>query len=159
MVTSFVPEELKVIAEAPVMVGMAVSIIDPGIISTVPEAAALSKEVIGAAKKYPNNSIIQSVFSEEAIKSGTTKLDRPNIKPEDVQSGAVVDRAIASVHAALDVLNGKSTAEEIQEYKEFVYSCAESVANAAGSGLFGSGQKVSDKEATVLTQLKTVLFS
>ncbi len=157
MVASFIPEELKVIAEAPVMVGMAVSIIDPGIISTVPEAAALSREVVGAAKKYPNNSIIQSVFSETALKSGTTKLDRPDIKPEDVQSGAVVDRAIVSVHAALDVLNGKATLEEIQEYKEFVYACAEAVANAAGSGLFGSGQKVSDKEATVLTRLRTAL--
>lgn len=158
MTVSFTPEELKTIANAPVLAGLAVSMVDLGIISTVPEAAALSKEVVGASKKYPNNSIIQAVFSEEVIKSGAVKFERSEIKPEEIESGALVDQAIAAINAALDLMNGKATPEEITEYKSFIYTCAEAVANAAGSGLFGSGTKVSDKEAVALTQLKTVLI-
>jgi hypothetical protein len=155
---AYTPEELSTIAEAPMMIGMAVAMVDMGIVSTAIEAAAMSKEVAGAAAKYPSNSIIQSVFSDAAIKSGAIKMEKPDIKPEDVQSGAVVDKAITAVNEAVAVVSGQATPEEITEYKQFVYSCADAVANAAGSGLFGSGSpKVSDKEAAALTRIKAAL--
>lgn len=157
MVTSYTPQELTAIAEAPMIAGLAVAMADLGIVSTAIEAAALSKEMAGAAKRYPKNTIIQSVFSEAAIKSGSVKLEKPEIKPEEVQAGRLVDKAIAAIDSALSVLHGKATSEEIQEYKAFIYACADAVANAAGSGLFGSGEKVSDKEATALTKLKSSL--
>jgi hypothetical protein len=156
-VANFTPEELKTIAQAPIIAGLAVSMVDLGIVSTVPEAAALSKEVAGAAKKYPNNAVIQSVFSDEALKSGVLKLDKPDIKPEDVESGALVAQAIATINAAIDLMNGNATATEVSEYKEFIYACAEAVANAAGSGLFGSGVKVSEQESAALAKFKAVL--
>lgn len=157
MITGYTSQELSLIAEAPMMAGLAVAMTDLGIVSTAIEAAALSKEMAGAAKKYPNNTIIQSVFSETAIKSGAVKLEKPEIKPEEVQSGRVVDKAIAAINLALSILNGKGTSEEIHEYKAFIYACADAVANAAGSGLFGTGEKVSDKEATALAKLKSSL--
>ncbi|MBV9385224.1 MAG: hypothetical protein JOZ78_02225 [Chroococcidiopsidaceae cyanobacterium CP_BM_ER_R8_30] len=155
--SNYTPQELNVIAEAPVLTGLAVSLVDLGIVSAVTEAAALSTQLVGAAKKYPNNTIIQSVFSEAAFKSGAAKLQKPEINSEEVQSGAIVDRAIASINAALTMLQGKAASEEIQEYKAFIYTIAEAVANAAGSGLFGSGAKVSDKEAAALAKLKAAL--
>lgn len=112
MVANYTPQELTAIAEAPFFAGLAVSLVDLGIVSTVTEAAALSKELAGSAKKYPSNTIIQSVFSEAAIKSGAVKLEKPEIKPEEVQSGVVVDKAIASIDTALGILNGKATPEE-----------------------------------------------
>jgi hypothetical protein len=152
---TYTPEELSKIAEAPMMIGMAVAMVDMGIISTAIEAAAMSKEVAGAAAKYPNNSIIQAVFSEAAIKSGSVKMEKPDIKPEDVQSGAVVDKALAVVDAAVAAIGDKATPAEVTEFKQFVYACADAVANAAGSGLFGSGNpKVSDKEAVALAKIK-----
>jgi hypothetical protein len=155
---TYTPQELTTIAEAPMMVGMAVAMADMGIVSTAIEAAAMSKEVAGAAKKYPSNSIIQSVFAEEVLKSGSVKMQKPDIKPEDVESGAVVDKAIAAVEAAVSAVAGKATPEEVTEFKQFVYSCGDAVANAAGSGLFGSGgPKVSDKEAAALAKIKAAL--
>lgn len=158
MTASYTPQELSTIAEAPMLVGMAVAAADMGIVSTAIEAAAMSKEISGAAKKYPSNSIIQSTFAEEVLRSGTVKMDKPDLKPEDVQSGAIVDKALAAVDAAIGVIGNKATPEEILEYKQFIYACADAVANAAGSGLFGSGSpKVSDKEAVALTKIKTTL--
>ncbi|WP_088893689.1 hypothetical protein [Leptolyngbya ohadii] len=157
MTATFTPDELKTIANAPLMTGLAVSMVDLGIVSTIPEAAALSKTMAGAAAKYPNNSVIQAVFSEEAAKSGTIKVEKPQIKAEEVESGKLIEDAIAAINSAVAVITGKASAEEVVEYKGFVYDCAQAVADAAGSGLFGSGAKVSDKEAVALAKFKSVL--
>lgn len=152
---TYTSEELSQIAEAPMIIGMAVAMADMGIVSTAIEAAAMSKEIAGAAAKYPTNSIIQSVFSETALKSGNVKMEKPDIKPEDVKSGAVVDKALATVDAAVAAIGDKATPAEITEFKQFVYACADAVANAAGSGLFGSGNpKVSGTEAAALAKIK-----
>ncbi|HEY9627275.1 MAG TPA: hypothetical protein V6C84_08230 [Coleofasciculaceae cyanobacterium] len=153
----YTPQELTAIAEAPMLTGLAVAMVDVGIISIAIEAAALSKEIAGVAKKYPSNSVIQAVFSEAALKSGDVKLQKPDVKPEEVESGALIDQAIAAVHTALSLLAGKATPEEIAEYKAFVYACGDAVAQAAGNGLFGSGNKVSDKEAAALLKFKAAL--
>jgi hypothetical protein len=155
--TDYTPQELNTIAEAPMFIGMAVALADMGIVSTAIEAVALSKQLAQVAQKYSSNSIIQSVFSEERLRS-RPKMEKPDIKSEDIQSGAVVDHAIAATNNALGVVAGKATPLEIDQYKEFIYACADAVANAAGSGLFGSGSsKVSDKEASALAKIKTAL--
>lgn len=155
----YTQQELDTIAEAPMFIGMAVALIDMGVISTAIEAVALSQQLANVAKKYPNNSIIQTVFSEVALKSSHIKFQKPDIKPDDVESGAVVDQALVAAKNALDVVDGKATPEEISQYKEFLYACADAVANAAGSGLFGSGSnKVSDKEAVALAKIKAALM-
>lgn len=156
--STYTPDELKAIAEAPLFTGLAIALVDVGVVSTAIEAAALSKEIAGAADKYPNNTVIQSTFSQTALKENKIKLDQPDLKPEDIQSGAVVDQAIAAVNAALQLLEGKASVEEIAQYKQFIYDSASAVASAAGGGLFGSGNpKVSDKEAVALTKLKAAL--
>jgi hypothetical protein len=147
------------IAEAPMFIGMTVALIDMGIISTAIEAVALSQQLANVAEKYPSNSIIQSVFSQAVLKSGQVKLKKPDIKPEDLESEAIVDHAIAAAKNALSVVDGKATPEEIGQYKEFLYACADAVANAAGNGLFGTGStKVSDKEAAALAKIKAALM-
>jgi hypothetical protein len=157
--TEYTQQEIDSIAEAPMFIGMTVALIDMGVISTAIEAVALSQQLANVAKKYPSNSIIQSVFSEAVLKSGQIKFKKPDIKPEDLESGAVVDRAIAAAKNALSVVDGKATSDEISQYKEFLYACADAVANAAGSGLFGTGSnKVSDKEAVALAKIKAALM-
>lgn len=156
--TAYTPEELVKIAGAVSLSGAAIAMADFGIVSTAIEAGALVKEISGAATKYPNNSVIQALFSPEGLKKlkdgGPAKME---LKPEEMQPDKVLDVAIAKVNTALDIMKGKATAEEIQEYKTFVYDCANQVANAAGSGLFGTGAKVSESEAAALSKMKAAL--
>ncbi len=155
---TYTPAELSAIANAPMSIGMAVAMADMGIVSTAIEAVALTKEIVGAAKKYPSNSIIQAVFSEAMLTSGDIKRQKPDVTAEDVKSGAVVTKAIASVDFAVAAIGSKGTPAEITEFKQFVYACGEAVANAAGSGLFGSGNpKVSTEEAAALAKIKAAL--
>jgi flagellar motor protein MotB len=158
MTASYSNEELTAIANAAMMTGMVVAMADMGIISSAIEAAAMTKEIMGAAAKYPNNSIVQAAFSEAAIRGGTVKMAKPDVKAEDITSGAYVDKAIVAVNNVVVSLAEKATPEEIKEYKTLIYSIGEAVANAAGSGLFGSGAtKVSPEEAAALTKIKAAL--
>jgi hypothetical protein len=155
---NFTPAQITAIADAPMMVGLVVAMAEVGIVSSAIEAAALTKEMVGSSKKYPNNSIVQAAFSEAAIRGGSINQKRPDIKAEDLKSGVLVDKTIATVNAAITNLGDTATADEVREYKEFIYACAEAVAKAAGSGLFGSGDpKISDSEANVLAKLKAAL--
>ena len=42
-------------------------------------------------------------------------------------------------------------------YKQFIYELAEAVAAASGAGLFGRGEKISEREALFLAELKARL--
>lgn len=153
MTSTYTPDEAAKVLKAVTLSGIAVSIADMGIVSTAIEATTLAKEVLGVSKKYPNNSIIQGVFSEEAMKASPSRET-----PKDLTPDNAAEQAIAAITDALAALETKATPEEISEYKQFIYSASEHVASAAGSGLFGSGNpKVSDTESAVLTKLKVAL--
>ncbi|MEM9119672.1 MAG: hypothetical protein AAGD09_17580 [Cyanobacteria bacterium P01_F01_bin.56] len=149
----YTADDIKAIVSAPMTVGMAVVLVDMGIVSTAIEAAIMTKEITGAAQKYPHNSIIQAAFSSESLK--ITQMEKPDVKAEDIKSGAYIDAAIAAVNEVMTLLQDKAPATEITEYKQFIYDCGVAVANAAGSGLFGTGAKVSEAEAQTLAKFKT----
>ena len=156
--TAYTPQELHEIAEAPMFIGVTIALVDIGVISTAIEAIALSQQIATVAQKYPSNSIIQSVFSEEVLRSNEGRLKKPNIEPEDVNSEVLIDKAITAANTALGIVEGKASPDEIQQYKSFLYECAESVAKAAGNGLFGTGSpKISIKEAVALAKIKLAL--
>jgi hypothetical protein len=156
--TTYTSDELSAIVQAPMSIGMAVAMADMGIVSTAIEAVALTKEIVGAAKKYPQNSIVQTAFSETAITSGKIERKQLHLTAEDVENGSIVIKAIAAVDLALAAIGTKATPTEITEFKQFIYDCAEAVANAAGSGIFGSGNpKVSPAEAAALVKIKAAL--
>ena len=158
MTATYSDQELNAIVNGAMLIGMAVAMADMGIISTAIEAAALSKEILGAAAKFPNNTVIQAAFSDTALRHGSIKINKPDVKSEDIATGVFVTNAIAAVNSVVASLESKATAAEIQEYKSFVYGVAETVAKAAGSGLFGSGDpKITDKEATALAKIKTAM--
>jgi hypothetical protein len=150
---SYTTNEAHIVMNAVITSGMAVAIADMGIVSTALEMAALTKELLNAAKIHPNNSIIQAVFSENALRNSATGSTPKDITPENA-----IEKAIAAINAAMTLLAPKVSPAEIAEFKQFIYRCADAVANAAGSGLFGSGSpKVSAPEETVLAQLKVAL--
>ncbi|MEL6397940.1 MAG: hypothetical protein AAFR26_02520 [Cyanobacteria bacterium J06626_4] len=151
----YTPTEIQSIVSAPMNVGMAVATVDMGIISTAIEAAAITSQIAGAAEKYPDNSVVQAAFSPESLRKAD--IQKPQVQPEDVKSGAFVTQAVTQASTVVEMLQGRATEAEIAEYKQFVYDCGNAVANAAGSGLFGTGAKVSEAEAATLEKLKSAL--
>lgn len=157
--TPLTTDEIAQLAAAVLISGMAVSMVDMGIVSSAIEAAAMGQEIATASERYPDNPIIQSLFSAAAVKRAKDDATfRIQLTPEEVKPEVIVETAIAHIQRALGILQAKASPDHIQDYKEFLYACAEQVAKAAGSGLFGTGsQKVSDAEAAALAQLKAAL--
>lgn len=157
-ITDYTPEELATLAGAVMLSGMAVSMVDVGVVSTAIEANALAQEVAGAAQRYPDNAVIQSLFSPEAVQQAKRQDLKIEVTSEEMQPETAVDTAIGEIEAALAILHAKAVPEQVRQYKEFIYACADRVANAAGSGLFGAGNpKVSPQEAVALEKLKAAL--
>jgi hypothetical protein len=153
--SDYSPEEIKKLIAAPVNVGVAACIADFGVISTAIEAIAMTKQFENVANKYPNNSIIQAAFSKEVLKDA--KIESVDMSGEDVQPGIFVERTLAAVTEAIQLVEGRASAEEITQFKQFIYDCGSAVAQAAGSGFAGTGAKVSEKEAALLNRVKTTL--
>jgi tellurite resistance protein len=69
----------------------------------------------------------------------------------------VLDRALAEVDAAMALARSKADEASVKQYAELIVDGCVAVAEAAGKGLFGSGEKVSAAEKATLERIRTHL--
>jgi len=149
-------DERSKLMGAPLAAALAVMTVDMGVISSAQEALALGRELAGAAQRYADNPLIAGLFSPEALKEGI-RPEKLQINPEDVRGGRVLDRALEEVDAALELARQKADAATVQQYCQMIVEGCVAVAEAAGKGLFGSGEKVSAEERAALERIRTHL--
>jgi hypothetical protein len=148
--------ERSTLMGAPLAAALAVMTVDLGVFSSAQEALALGRELATAAERYPDNPLITGLFSQEALQQGV-RPERLQIKPEDVRGGHVLDRALEEVDVALELARRKGDAATVQQYCQLIVDGCVAVAEAAGKGLFGSGEKVSAEERAALDRIRTHL--
>ena len=78
-------------------------------------------------------------------------------RPILLRGGRVLDRALEEVDAALELARQKADAATVQQYCQMIVDGCVAVAEAAGKGLFGSGEKVSAEERAALERIRTHL--
>ena len=127
----------------PLAAALAVMTVDLGIFS-------------GAAQRYPDNPLIASLFDEQALRQGIHP-EKLQVSGEDVRNGRVLDRALAEVDEAMTLARGKTDEATVQQYAELILDGCVAVAEAAGKGLFGTGEKVSAEEKAALERIRTHL--
>jgi hypothetical protein len=69
----------------------------------------------------------------------------------------VLDRALEEVDAAMALAREKADGESVKQYAQLIVDGCIAVAEAAGKGLFGSGEKVSAEEKAALDRIRTHL--
>jgi hypothetical protein len=141
---------------APLAAALAVMTVDLGVFSSAQEALALGRELAGAAKRYADNPLITSLFDEEALRQGIHP-EKLQVSAEDVREGRVLDRALAEVDEAMALARSKADEASVKQYAELIVDGCVAVAEAAGKGLFGSGEKVSAAEKATLERIRTHL--
>lgn len=169
---SFTVEEWAQIISAPATVGALVVTADPsgplGLLGefraimdsmkTYVEAHAADSPLIGALKEYISTR--PSAEEEAQLKQwadnqqAEMKANRPQT-PEEMRT-LVRER----LSATMTLLQTKgATDADVHSFKDMMYAIAEGVANASKEGGFlgFGGQRVSDREAAVLTELKSEL--
>jgi hypothetical protein len=140
----------------PLAAALAVMTVDLGLFSSAQEALALGRELAGAAKRYADNPLITSLFDEEALRQGIHP-EKLQVSAEDVREGRVLDRALAEVDEAMALARSKADEATVTQYAELIVDGCVAVAEAAGRGLFGSGEKVSAEEKAALERIRTHL--
>ncbi|MFM7269043.1 MAG: hypothetical protein ACKOZT_10745 [Cyanobium sp.] len=146
-------QERDTLMGGPLAAAMAVMAVDMGIFSSAQEAIALGRTLAGAAERYAANPLISGLFDPEALKRGVhpQKLE---VTPQDVRDGKLLDRALEVVDGAVALASSKADEASVRQYKQLIVEGCAAVAEAAGSGLFGSGEKVSDAERAALDRLR-----
>jgi hypothetical protein len=140
----------------PLAAALAVMTVDLGLFSSAQEAIALGRELAGAAQRYPDNALIASLLDEEALRQGL-RPEKLEVSPDDVRNGRVLDRALEEVDGALALARTKADEETVQQYAQLIVDGCVAVAEAAGKGLFGSGEKVSPEEKAALERIRSHL--
>lgn len=147
---SFTQEEWTKVAEAPMLAGLGVSMLDFGLVSFTKEFSAMIKAVAAARAEYPNNQLVQSLVAELESKEQNPPAEQGEKK--------TTDQILADLGTVAAIVDTRaSSADEAREFKSFVFGVGEKVANASGSGFLGFGAKVSDAERDYLARLRAQL--
>ena len=151
----FTPEEWKTIVAAAPMVGLAVTCASPnGPWGMMKETLSMGMAMAEIVQKGSSNSLIAALVDD--LKARATKAEPPQGLTDPEKCKEV---ALKHVKAVSDLINRKVASQEGDEFKKWLLSVAERVAEASNEGgIFGfGGERVSDAEKDALRQIAFAL--
>ena len=138
---AFTPEEWTTVLEAPPTAGMIVITASHG--GTFRETIAMSKAYAEARAEHGDSELLDEIVSAKP------KVDHTRFhSPEELR-----DSGLAHLRDAVALVQGKATSEEADDYRRFILSVANKVANAHRE----AGQNVSPAEAQAIEQISAAL--
>lgn len=137
---AFTEEEWNLVREGPALAGMIVVTAEQG--GTFRETFAMAKAYADARKQHGESELLDEVAS-----AGPARSPRYHSTEELRQQGLQRLREVA------DLLRRKATAEEVDDYRNFVVSLAEKVAEAHKE----EGQAVSAQERASIDEISARL--
>lgn len=163
--TPFTDVEWQALVDAPIKACMAMVAVSPsGIVSMMQEARAMKKNLDNIQQQGTTNPWLKTLATHindtlENAKAGGRKNTMTAMQDAVKTPDAARQQGIAACQQAVTIVN-KATPQDARTYKDLVYGCARNVAEAGSEGgflgIFG-GQKVSDPERSLLTELANIL--
>jgi hypothetical protein len=137
----FTEDEWKLVLEGPPAAGLIVAAAQRG--GTFREAFAISKAYVDARKEHGASELL------DEIESAKPQIDRHRLgSPQELK-----DNGLQIIRDAIALLEGKATAEEVEEYKRFVITLAHKVAAAHRE----HGTDVSPAEQAALDEISSTV--
>jgi hypothetical protein len=142
----FNPEEWDVVLKGPPSAGMIVITAQRG--GTFRESFSMAKAYGEARKQHGESELLDEIASTKP------EIDRTRYhSPEELK-----DHGLQHLREAVELLEQKATPEEVDEYRRFVLTLANRVADAHKEGFLGlSGERVSEAEATAVAEIAEAL--
>jgi hypothetical protein len=142
----FSPEEWEVVLKGPPSAGMIVITAQRG--GTFRESFSMAKAYAEARKQHGESELLDEIASTKP------EIDQTRYhSPEELK-----DHGLRHLRDAVELLDGKATAEEVDEYKRFILTLANRVAEVHREGFLGlSGDRVSEAEKAALAQIAEAL--
>jgi hypothetical protein len=142
----FSSEEWEVVLKGPPSAGMIVITAQRG--GTFRESFSMAKAYGEARKQYGESELLDEIASTKP------EIDRTRYhSPEELK-----DHGLQHLREAVELLEQKATPEEVDEYRRFVLTLANRVADAHKEGFLGlSGERVSEAEAAAVAEIAEAL--
>ena len=142
----FGAEEWEAVLKGPPSAGMIVITAQRG--GTFRESFSMAKAYGEARKQHGDSELLDEIASTKP------EIDRTRYhSPEELK-----DHGLQHLRDAVELLEGKATPEEVDEYRRFVLTLASRVAEAHKEGFLGlSGERVSEAERAAVTEIAEAL--
>jgi hypothetical protein len=137
----FTPEEWTLILEGPPSAGLIVITAQRG--GSFRESIAMAKSYVEARKDHGASELLDEIVAAKPERDHTRYHS-----PEELKQAG-----LKHLRDAVAVLEQKATAEEVEDYRKFVLTLADKVANAHREG----GQAVSDAERQAIDEIRDAL--
>jgi hypothetical protein len=137
----FSEPEWELLREGPPSAGMIVVTAGRG--GTMRETFAMAKEYAEARKQHGASQLLDEIVSSKPQVDHTRHRSYDELKQHGLQH----------LRDAIELLQSKGTAEEVDDYKRFVLAVAERVANAHRE----DGQAVSDAERAAIDEISAAV--
>ena len=139
----FSPSDWKLVLEGPPSAGLIVITADRG--GTVRETFSMARAYAEARQQHGGSELLDEIVAARP------QIDRSmSSSPDELKQ-----RSLSHVTEAVRVLEGKVSPEELDEYRGFVLTLAEKVANAHREG--GDERPISDAERAAIGEIASAL--
>jgi hypothetical protein len=137
----FTPDEWKLVLEAPPSAGLIVVTAQKG--GTFRETIAIAKAYAEARQEHGESELL------DEITAAKPERDHSHYhSPEELKQGG-----LQHLRDAVALLESKATPPEVEDYRRFILTLADKVANAHRE----HGQSVSDAEQQAITEIAAAL--
>jgi len=137
----FTPEEWQVVLEGPPSAGMIVVTAQRG--GTFRETIAMGKAYVEARKQHGESELLDEIVSAKPEIDHTRYRSAEELKENGLQH----------LRDAVELLEGKATPMELEDYRRFVLTLADKVATAHREG----GESVSPAEQVAIQEIAASL--
>jgi hypothetical protein len=158
--TSFTPEEWRQLLRSLSLAGVTVTAASPsGPIGVVKEMFAAGK-IVARARTEASNALVNAVAADLASPEGRAQATQ-GMEAEFAGASAdqIKERAIEALRRAAAIVDAKADPQEAREFKMWLRSISQEVAEAAKEGGFLGigGVRVSEAEQTALREISEAL--
>jgi hypothetical protein len=137
----FTEEEWKRVLEGPPSAGMIVVTAQRG--GTFRESIAIAKSYVEARRQHGDSELLDEIVAAKPERDHTRYHSVEELKQHGLQH----------LRVAVVLLEQKATAEEVEDYRRFVLTLADRVANAHREG----GETVTDAERAAIDEISASL--
>jgi hypothetical protein len=152
----FTDAEWERLGRAPLLVGAAVSMADPGgPIDALKETTAALQTILTAAQSADRGPFVQAIAADVAERAKRRESPMGDFRPDRARAG---DQILDELRAVNALLEDRTTPDETAAFREWLKAAAQSTALAAKEGGFlgFGGERVSENEQQMLEQLGAI---
>ncbi len=142
----FSADEWEVVLKGPPSAGMIVVTAQRG--GTFRESFSMAKAYAEARKQHGDSQLLDEIAATKP------EIDRARYHSAE----ELKDHGLQHLREAVELLEQKATPEEVEEYRRFVLTLANRVADAHKEGFLGlSGERVSEAERAAVAEIAEAL--